>query len=49
MNVSKQLWSEQKEKAVQDSDDPKIAKKAAAAVKSLIQKHRAFESHAKIK
>jgi hypothetical protein len=40
---------EQKEKAVQDSDDPKIAKKAAAAVESLIRKHRTFESYAKIK
>jgi hypothetical protein len=40
---------EQKEKAVQDSDDPKIAKKAAAAVESLIWKHRTLESYAKIK
>ena len=40
---------EQKEKAVRDSDDPKIAKKAAAAVESLIRKHRTFESYAKIK
>jgi hypothetical protein len=40
---------EQKEKAVRDSDDPKIAKKAAAAIESLIRKHRTFESYAKIK
>jgi hypothetical protein len=40
---------EQKEKAVRDSDDPRIAKKAAAAVESLIRKHRTFESYAKIK
>jgi hypothetical protein len=40
---------EQKEKAVQESDNPKSATKAAAAVELLIWKHRMFESYAKIK
>jgi hypothetical protein len=40
---------EQKEKAVRESDNPKSAKKAAAAVELLIRKHQTFESYAKIK
>jgi hypothetical protein len=40
---------EQKEKAVRESNNPKSAKKAAAAVESLIWKHQTFESYAKIK
>jgi hypothetical protein len=40
---------EQKEKAVQESNNPRSAKKATAAVESLIWKHRTFESYGKIK
>jgi hypothetical protein len=34
---------------VRESDNPKSAKKGAAAVESLIRKHQTFESYAKIK
>ncbi len=34
---------------MRESDNPKSAKKGAAAVESLIRKHRTFESYAKIK
>jgi hypothetical protein len=40
---------EHKEKTVQESDDPKMAKKAAAAVEALIQQHQTLESYTKIK
>ncbi len=45
------LWAalEHKEKTVQESDDPKMAKKAAAAVEALIQQHQTLESYTKIK
>ena len=40
---------EEKEKKAQESDDPKVAKKAAAAVDALIRKHRMQESYSRIK
>ena len=40
---------EHHETTVKESDDPKAAKKAAAAVESLIRKHRTLESYARIK
>jgi hypothetical protein len=40
---------EEKEKEIKDADDPKKAKKAPAAIKSLIQKHCTEESSKRIK
>ena len=40
---------EEKEKKAWESDDPKVAKKAAAAVEALIQKHQMQESYSQIK
>jgi hypothetical protein len=40
---------EEKEKEIKDADDPKKAKKAAAAIESLIRKHRTEESYKRIK
>jgi hypothetical protein len=40
---------EEKEKEIKDVDDPKKAKKAAAAIESLIRKHRTEESYKQIK
>jgi hypothetical protein len=40
---------EEKEKEIKDADDPKKAKKAAAAIESLIRKHRTEESYKQIK
>jgi hypothetical protein len=39
---------EEKEKEIKDADDPKKAKKAAAAI-AFIQKHRTEESYKRIK
>jgi hypothetical protein len=44
----RQALEEQEEKG-RDADDPKAAKKAAAAVEALIRKHRTQESYTRIK
>lgn len=40
---------EEKEREVKEVDDPKKAKKAAAAIEAIIRKHRTQESHSRIK
>jgi gamma-glutamyl:cysteine ligase YbdK (ATP-grasp superfamily) len=40
---------EEKETEIKDADDPKKAKKAAAAIESLIRKHSTEESYTRIK
>jgi hypothetical protein len=40
---------EKHEETIKETDDPKKAKKAAAAVESIIRKHRTLESYARIR
>ena len=48
-NAGLKLALEEKERKARESDDPKVAKKAAAAVEALIRRHQMQESYSHIK